>query len=799
MAVFGTLMPDRSICALIAVVAAIASSPASAAEAFAFDIPSGRLDRAIMAFGRQAGVSIALADPVLGRIRVHSVRGRVDAASALRRMLEGTGLGFVAIDGRTFRIVAIPAPLATSGHSPQRPYPRTPPPPEPGTQPLEIVVTASKRDTILASFAGTISVVALDSRFGGASGLRGTGAIVQRLPVLSSTSLGPGRNKLFIRGVADSSFTGPTQATVGQYLGDVRLNFNAPDPDLDLYDIGQVEVLEGPQGTLYGAGSLGGIVRMIPNPPDAGEVQASLRAGVSATANGARGSDLAGMVNVPVVADHVALRLVGYRGIDGGYIDDVRRGLKDVNSSKTTGGRVALRIQPGDGWMIDAGYLLQNINNRDSQYAERNQRDLSRASAIAQPFDNDYMLGQFTIRKSWGRLKLNSATAVVEHNVDTRYDATSAAAGTPVAFDQDIAIRLITNETRLSRSNADGTGWVAGLGLVSNRERLTRSLGNPSAPATIPGVRNELHEAAVYGEWSFGVVPDFYASIGGRVTYTRLVGEAIDPALGDPPEPSRHATRFLPLAALSWKPTPGVIVYARYQEGFRAGGLSVSSTGSGQSVTRFEPDTISTFEIGARYGEADRDRFSAAVTASYARWESIQADLVDTAGFPYSTNIGNGRILGFSASATWRPFDALAIEATAFVNDSGLTQPSPGFARAEGNDLPNIARLGARLGSTYTYELGPDLDLKLNASARYVGRSNLGVGNMLDIPQGKYIDSALDIRLGYKGVGLVLGVTNLANADNNRFSLGNPFSVVNRLQQTPLRPRTFRIGLDAAF
>ena len=144
-------------------------------------------------------------------------------------------------------------------------------------------------------------------------------------------------------------------------------------------------------------------------------------------------------------------------------------------SSKTTGGRVALRIQPGDGWTIDAGYLLQNINNRDSQYAERGRPDLSRASAIAQPFDNDYMLGQLAIRKSWGRLSLNSATAVVEHNVDTRYDATSAVAGTLVAFDQDIAIRLINNETRLSHSNADGTGWVAGLGLVSNRERLTRT------------------------------------------------------------------------------------------------------------------------------------------------------------------------------------------------------------------------------------------------------------------------------------------------------------------------------------
>jgi len=85
--------------------------------------------------------------------------------------------------------------------------------------------------------------------------------------MLASTNLGTGRNKIFIRGVADSSFNGPSQSIVGQYLGDVRLTFNAPDPDLELYDIARVEVLEGPQGTLYGAGSLGGVVRVCPARP----------------------------------------------------------------------------------------------------------------------------------------------------------------------------------------------------------------------------------------------------------------------------------------------------------------------------------------------------------------------------------------------------------------------------------------------------------------------------------------------------------------------------------------------------
>ena len=101
------------------------------------------------------------------------------------------------------------------------------------------------------------------SRFGA----QGSEAVLDRLPMLASTSLGPGRNKIYIRGVADSSFNGPSQSIVGQYLGDVRLTFNAPDPDLQLYDMRRVELLEGPQGTLYGTGSLGGILRLVPNGP----------------------------------------------------------------------------------------------------------------------------------------------------------------------------------------------------------------------------------------------------------------------------------------------------------------------------------------------------------------------------------------------------------------------------------------------------------------------------------------------------------------------------------------------------
>ena len=119
--------------------------------------------------------------------------------------------------------------------------------------------------------------------------------------------------------------------------------------------------------------------------------------------------------------------------------------------------------------------------------------------------------------------------------------------------------------------------------------------------------------------------------------------------------------------------------------------------------------------------------------------------------------------------------------------------------RAEDNDLPNIAQWGARVGARWVQSVGADARLSIAADARYVGKSYLGVGNLLDISQGRYVDTALNLRLERGRFGFALGVTNLFNADRNRFSYGNPFTVVAGRQETPLRPRTVRIGLDAAF
>ena len=779
-----------------------AGQPAMAQSRASFNIAAGRVDRSILALGEQANVNIALSDPALGAVRVNAVRGKMNAMSALKKMLRGTPLDYRVLNGNTF--------LITKGNpSPIQKIKIVKPKitftehiaavAKPDYSNEIIVVTASKRETGLENFAGTATVVNLNEELLGRVDGHGSGLLVAKLPALNSTNLGEGRNKLFIRGIADSSFSGPTQSTVGQYLGDARLNYNAPDPNLDLYDIGRVELLEGPQGTLYGAGSLGGILKLVPNLPKLNKVEGSARAGFSLTDHGRNSNDLAGMFNVPIIANRVAFRVAAYRYQDGGYIDDTGRNLTDVNKGKTIGFRSSLRVDPGDNWIIDLGLVHQDIYSADSQYSEEGSRDLTRNSRIAQPFDNDYLLASLAVAKHWGALKLISATSYVNHKLETRFDATNAGAINPVAFDQNIGIHFLSHETRLSSSRADGSGWFLGFSALNNTERLSRRLGDPDQPNQISGVINKVSELGLFGEWSFVVGHNVTASLGARINHNWQSGQLTANIIGIGSEPKRTATKFIPLAAISWKPRTNLTLYARYHEGFRAGGLSVSRNGNTTQTNRFDPDNISTIEAGFRFGDAANAKLSASASLSYSRWEDIQADLIDSSGFPFTTNIGSGRIFGIAASVIARPLAGLKLEASAMRNISALNMPAQGFLSEEDQNLPNIPRLGGQISATYKHDIDHETAFSLQSSLRYFGKSTLGIGPLLDIEQGNYFDSFFEARLAYRQFGLSLSASNLLNTDANRFSFGNPFSVAGRLQETPLRPRTIRFGIDAAF
>lgn len=805
--------------ACAALIYVVASPTQAQAQTIDFNIPAGRLSSSLGLLGAQAGITVGTNEPGLAAVPARAVRGRLTVRAALTRLLAGTGYNFTFAGPHTVRIIRgpharLPPPPATPSAIPPRPPSELVPGPE-----AEIIVTASKQGVSLARFPGTARVIDLERSDIGRFGESGTEAALARLPMLGSTSLGPGRNKIFIRGIADSSFNGQSQSVVGQYLGEARLTFNAPDPDLRLYDIGRIEVLEGPQGTLYGTGSLGGIVRLVPNAPDPSDFAASVTAGLTTTQHGNPGADLSAMINLPLVADRLTVRAVGYGGIEGGYIDDAGRGLRDVNRTTIYGGRAAFLWEPGDRWRIELGGALQFIAGRDGQYAQRGLPDLTRSSTLAQPFVNDYSLVDLIVRKQWPSVELVSATTLVHHDLETRFDATGAPGTSgPQLYGEDIGIFLIANETRLSRPDSDGTGWVVGWSLLHDTSNISRSFGPPAARLPIAGVRNEVSEAALFGQYSLNL-DRLVVTAGGRLTFSRSGGRPLD-APNDVDEPERSDFRFSPSVALSWRAGGDALVYTRLQQGFRAGGLAISATGSSTVVERFRSDRLTSVEAGIRLGRPDAGRFSFNAGISYVRWSDIQADLVDSRGLPVTANIGNGQIFGAEVEAIWRPIGGLTLEMAAFLNETqrpaacagapacgpvaGTSQgeiadPAPALAGAKDRDLPNVAGSGARLAARYRAGVATGIDLSIEGALRYVGPSRLGSITPLELPQGDYLDGRFGARLDFGRFGVSFDIDNIADVRGNRFAFGNPFSVGSGTQLTPLRPRTVRIGFNASF
>ncbi|TZG29561.1 TonB-dependent receptor domain-containing protein [Sphingomonas montanisoli] len=756
------------------------------------EIAAGPLDIAIARLAQLTGVDIGTTDPAVALARSPAVHGRLSPHAALGRMLQGTGYRAVRIDPTSFRIERAPV-RARAKPRPIQSAPET----EPAAE--TILVVASKRDAPLLRYPGSIAVI--QPKAGdmlGAGDRRDVHSIADSLPILQSTELGSGRNKLFIRGIADSSFVGPTRSTASVYLGETQLGYNGADPNLNLYDVQRIEILEGPQGALYGAGSIGGIVRIVPHDPALDRIAAGVLASASATQDGANGHELAAMVNVPLVNDMIAIRLVGYQTRDGGFIDDSKRALRNINRQRTRGGRAALRFAPGDGWTIDLGAVAQENKAIDSQYTMRGMPALTRASTIAQPFEGDFSLGQIVIRKSWDSgLQLVSATAKVRHHSDDRFDATSLRPTTPLAYDSHDRNRMTTHETRLSRSLSNGNSWLIGVGYIDDDDRIERELGQPGRPQDITGVTNRARDTSIFGEVTIALTPALSIAGGGRLTRTRTDSDPTFVRRGTAFIRGRKSIRYSPMAAASYALSPRFALFARYGSGFRTGGLAVAP-GIGR-VANFTPDSIRVAEAGLRLDRDGVTGLSATATLSYARWKQIQADLVDRFGFPYSTNIGNGRIRGFEATADWVPMRGLNLGGSIFLNHSSLHDPILALTPQKGDELADTPRANGSARASYQWGDPSTSQWHVRGTAAYVGRSYVGFGPMLNIMQGNYATFGAGAGWQRGKLSVMLDIDNIANSHANRFSLGNPFGVGNRNQMTPLRPRTAKLTVARDF
>lgn len=753
-------------------------------------IPPGRLDEALSALGRQAGIDIGGAEPGLGNVRVTGLRATLPPRAALDRLLAGTPFVAVPAGSGSYRIMRRRV-AQDSGPARRRP-PLTPPS---VTASGEVVVTASKVDTPLLRFPGSVMILPRDGVADvGAHAGPGFSEVANAVPVMQTTGLGPGRDKLFVRGVADSSFLGPTQSTATVYFGDVQLGYNGPDPNLNLYDVDKIEILEGPQGTLYGAGSIGGTVRVSPRAPDLDGFAGNIAAGMALTQHGAPSYDIAGMLNVPILADRVGLRLVGYDKRDGGYIDDIRRNLSNVNRVRTSGGRATLRAA-GPDWSIELGGVAQFLSARDSQYAEAGMRSLSRQSVIAQPFEQDYLLGRLVMEKHWDNgIRLLSATGVVHHTADDRFDY-SRREDVPQAYDTRNRGRLYTQELRLSQQLGGGRSWLVGLSALRATDGYTRVIGPLATQRDIIGVSNRAVIGAVFGEATVPLTPRLSLTGGGRFSHARIDGEPVASRRVNAFLRGDASTRFDPTAALSWLAAPGWALFARYQSGFRTGGIAVA-TGVGR-VAVFDADAIHVGEVGVRKVRTGARGLAGSASLSYADWNNVQADLVTRTGAPYTANVGTARIKGIELMGNWIPAAGWRADLAVFLNDGRITDPAPD--QKAGGRLPDSPKFSSNAEVSYRWTTGGGDRWRAYAGWRRVGRSRLGTLSPLDLPQGGYSAWSLGGSWTTRRLELSATLDNMFDARGNRFASGNAVGLGSVSQYTPLRPRTLRLGVSVPF
>jgi len=767
-----------------------------------FSIAPGRVKTAATAFAIQGRVSIELGEAeACGPSPGFS--GRAAPAAALRAVLKDTGCEAVQIDARGFRIVRRSAPTVRAPAARRL---------EDGPEVLaplaELVVVATRRPALADRLAYSVS--ALDANALSARGVRDAADLALAVPAMTVTNLGPGRDKVILRGLSDGPLTGQTQSMVGIYLDDVRLTYNAPDPDLPLIDVGQVEVLRGPQGALYGAGSLGGVLQIVTRRPDPSGFDAWTETSVATTRGGQVGGTASAMVNLPLVRGRAAARLVAYAERSGGYIDDPGQGRSDVNRTRRSGMRLSLRTEVGPDWTAESGLVVQAISSADTQYADRAVGPYARRNRIAEPHDNDFLAAHVGAHGELFGREARVTLAAVRHDLSSRYDASAAPpiavpGGEPVAFDDDNHVGAVVAEASLASRPEGRLQWQAGVFLARTRQGRDEALRAEGAAVSLLAHetrRDVLAEGALFGEVIGDLGDGWSVTLGGRLFATRseASSQATAADLTAHFRDRQGYRGFAPKAVLSYAPSSSVLIYAQAAEGYRAGGFNTSvipgqvfDTQGGEPQRRYQGDELWSFEAGAKASLLNgRVRLRAA--AFQASWRNIQSDQLLPTGLPYTANLGDGRNLGLEFEGSYLQ-GGLRLDASFLMNNPELESVNAAFPGRKELGLAGAPRSSASLSAHYERPVGDGWRLGLDSRLAYVGRSRLSFDAATAPVMGDYVSARAGVTLSAPRWALSVAVDNMFDGAGDTFAYGNPFTLKRLRQTTPQTPRTVSIGL----
>lgn len=606
------------------------------------------------------------------------------------------------------------------------------------------------------------------------------------VPGLMFEDAGPGDKNIIIRGV---NSTGTGVATVGQYIDEVLVTGDLRQPDLRLFDIERIEVLRGPQGTLYGSGSLSGTIRIITNKPDSTLFESTVDVSGSYTKHGSEDFEASGMVNIPLSEDLLALRVVGYHRDFSGFIDNVRLGLDEVNNEETTGGRASLRFTPGDNTIITASVFIQDTHLGGRNIfttADGTLGDYNTDQFVRDPFDDDYEIYSLTLEQKlkWGTL--TASTSYFDRTVSDNFDSTPfnqqfgeflflEVLGLPTInglTNQTDTSELFTNEIRFATDFSGPINSVFGLfyqEIDTTFDTLVASSDDagfmiqPVLPIFGEFLANSTDQFAVFGELSYEINDQWTALLGARYFTADQADDRVNtfPFGGfNPPstEPTveTSANKFTPKFYISYTPSDHALYFATVSQGFRVGGGNQNPVFPlPEENQHYDPDQLWNYEIGAKTDWLD-NRLRVNTGLFYIQWDDIQvADFTDDANsFTFVSNAGKARVYGLELELAASPSDNLDLSATLAYINAELTEDQPSqnseTAARDGDRFPNAPEWSGSLAAQYQWPVTNTWNGFLRGDLAYVGSSSTQFNPNNPINNEKDAYTLVNVRLGLR-------------------------------------------------
>jgi iron complex outermembrane recepter protein len=711
-----------------------------------------------------------------------------------------------------------------------------------------IIITAEKRPQLLLDVPQ--SVTAVSGATLEAQHATNFQDYLKLVPGLQLDQSRPGQGRLIIRGVN----TGGVASTVSVYMDETPfgsssglVNGAVLAGDFDTFDLNRIEVLRGPQGTLYGASSLGGVLRFVTNAPSTSGVEVRGRVGIEDVSGGGIGPNVDAMINLPL-SSTVAFRASGNFRKDPGFIDSTGIGgsdrAKNINDDRVFGGRASLLFKPSDAASIRLTALAQNIDADEPTLIEADPVTLKPLHGLVESqfvpqFSNlHYRVLNGTGTFDLGFANLVSSTSFSKQDQTTRGDLTVAlsAALAPLIGPNEFIepqltnLKKFTQELRLSGQTHFADWLVGGFythesGLI--QQDLVALQPGTLTPVTLPSFLGatlghlELHstykELAGFANATIHFTDEFDLQFGGRYSHnSQSATQSSNGALVGPPtvftnNSAEHV--FTYSVAPKFKINPNTTLYARVAKGFRPGGPNAIPPTAPAAVPRtFQSDSVTSWEAGIKAQTPDH-LFSIDADAFHITWKDIQlfnvvvvVDPVTKRPIAFGVNInGSGaKSDGAEFTATARPLRGLDLSLNAAYTNARLTADTPtvvgGF---KGDQLPFTPKLSVAAIADYHWRINPGMRAHVGASIRRLsgqtGDFDAGFvalhGHQRHIPAYSVIDLYAGADFGHfnldayvKNVGNSHGITSIAGTQTPIFPDGSIGTGI-------IRPRTIGVSL----